>query len=114
MKTQIVTKLRKYRLLFVILAFFYSIALTLYLTTGSPFYLMNFIIIGSCMGLGVGLWPVFQRKKKHIARLISQISVGGYMFFGLGCGLIYILFGNIKSENMQIEGSFLWVRQEQE
>ena len=109
MKTQIVSKLRKFKLLFFILTFFYSIAVILYLTTGSQFYLMNFFFIGSCVGLGVGLWPVFQRKKKYIARLISQISVGGYMFFGLGCGLIYILFGHITPENMQIEGFLLWL-----
>lgn len=109
MKTQIVSKFRKFKLLIFILTFFYSIAVSLYLTTGSQFYLMNFFIIGSCVGLGVGLWPVFQRKKKYIARLISQISVGGYMFFGLGCGLIYILFGHMTPENMQIEGFLLWL-----
>ena len=75
--------MRRFYLLIAVLAFFYSLAVILRLTTGSTFYLMNFIIIGSCVGLGMGLWPVFPNKKKYIARLISQITVGGYMFFGL-------------------------------
>jgi len=99
--------MRRFYLLFVILAFFYGLAVTLWLTTGSIFYLMNFIIIGSCVGLGMGLWPVFPKKKKHIARLISQVTVGGYLFFGLGFGLIYLLFGYIQPENMQMEGFWL-------
>lgn len=101
--------MRKYLMLIVILLFFYSLAVILRITTGSVFYLMNFIIIGSCIGLGVGLWPVFKRKKKYIARLISQLTVGGYMFFGLGCGLIYIFFGHMTPEDMQLEGFFLWL-----
>ena len=31
------------------------------------------------------------------------------MFFGLGFGLIYILFGYIKPENMQFEGFWFWI-----
>jgi ferredoxin-type protein NapH len=100
---------KKYSLLFVILAFFYSLAVILGLTTRSTFYLINFIIIGSCVGLGMGLWPVFPRGKKRIARLISQVTVGGYLFFGLGFGLIYLLFGYIQPENMQLEGFWLWL-----
>ena len=99
--------MRKFYLLFVTLVFFYSLAVILWQTTGYIFYLMNFIIIGSCVGLGVGLWPILPRKKKYISRLISQITVGGYMFFGLGCGLIYLFFGYILPENMQMEGFWL-------
>jgi ferredoxin-type protein NapH len=100
-------KMRKFILLIVILLFFYSLAVILWKATGEVFYLMNFIIIGSCIGLGMGLWPIFPRKKKYISRLISQITVGGYMFFGLGCGLIYIVFGHIVPENMQLEGFWM-------
>jgi len=99
--------MRKYSLLLVVLAFFYSLALILWQTTGTIFYLMNFIIIGSCVGLGMGLWPLFQRKKRYMARLISQFSVGGYMFFGLGCGLISLFLGHILPENMQLEGFWM-------
>ena len=101
--------MKKYLMLTVILVTFYSLAIILRLTTGSVFYLMNFIIIGTCIGLGVGLWPVFRRNRKYIARLISQISVGGYMFLGLGCGLIYFLFGHFTPENMQLEGFSMWL-----
>ena len=71
--------MKKFSLLFVVLGFFYSLAVILRLTTGSAFCLMNFIIIGTCVGLGVGLWPVLPRSKKYIARLVSQVSVRGYM-----------------------------------
>jgi polyferredoxin len=66
------------------------------------------MIIGTSVGLGMGLWPVYSKKNKHKARKLSQALVGGYMFFGLGCGLIYILFGNIQPENMQFEGFWFW------
>lgn len=99
--------MRKYILLTVILLFFYSLAVILWQATGEIFYLMNFLIIGSCIGIGMGLWPVFPRRKKYISRLISQITVGGYMFFGLGCGFIYLVFGRIVPENMQLEGFWM-------
>lgn len=101
--------MRKFLLLFVILAFFYSLAVILWQATGSIFYLVNFTIIGSCIGLGMGLWPIFPRKKKYISRLISQIAVGGYIFFGLGCGLVYSFFGYLLPENMQLEGFWFWL-----
>lgn len=91
----------------VILGFFYTLAVVLWLTTGAIFYLINFSLIGTCLGLGMGLWPILPRRKKYIGRLISQFTVGGYLFFGLGCGLIYLLFGRIIPENLQIEGFWL-------
>ncbi|WP_051697955.1 4Fe-4S binding protein [Prevotella sp. 10(H)] len=101
--------MKKFKLLIVLLVFFYSIAVILWLALDEIFYLYNFIIIGTSVGLGVGLWPVFSKKNKYIARLISQFLVGGYMFFGLGCGFIYIIFGHIMPENMQIEGFWFWL-----
>lgn len=47
--------MRKYSLLLVVLTFFYSLALILWQITGTVFYLINFIIIRSCIGLGMGL-----------------------------------------------------------
>lgn len=35
---------------------------------------------------------------------MSQIFVGGYIFVGLGMGLMCIGFGRIRPENMQLEG----------
>ena len=91
------------------LGIFYSIAILLWLITDSIFYLVNFAIIGTALGLGIGLWPVLSRKNKHIARKMSQVLVGGYMFFGIGLGLIFVLFGRISPENMQVEGFWFWI-----
>ncbi|MEW5815042.1 MAG: 4Fe-4S binding protein [Spirochaetota bacterium] len=92
-----------------ILAFFTTIAIVLGKTTGSLFYLMNFLIIGTCIALGMGLWPILPLNRKGVAHKVSQILVGGYMFFGLGFGLVYLAFGFIMPENMQIEGFWLWL-----
>ncbi len=88
---------------------FYTIAIVLFLVLGSLFYLINFTIIGTSVALGMGLWPVFSKKKRHKARKLSQALVGGYMFFGLGCGLIYIFFGFFEPENMQFEGFWFFL-----
>ena len=101
--------MKKFTLLIVILVFFYTLAVILWQVLDEIFYLYNFIIIGTSVGLGVGLWPVFPRKQKYIARLVSQFLVGGYMFLGLGCGLIYLIFGHIMPENMQLEGFWFWL-----
>ena len=101
--------MKKYSFLLIILGFFYTLAIVLWLSLNEIFYLYNFIIIGTCLGVGVGLWPVLPKHKKHIARMISQIAVGGYMFFGLGCGFIYLMFNRIMPENMQIEGFWFWL-----
>jgi len=101
--------LKDFSLLFIMIGAFYTIAILLWILTGSIFYLINFIIIGTSIGLGMGLWPVLSKKKKDKARKLSQALVGGYLFFGLGLGLIYIFFGTLSPENMQIEGFFFWL-----
>lgn len=93
-----------FKFLIMILGIFYSIAVSFWLIFDTIFYLLNFFLIGTSLGLGVGLMPVLQKKNKTFARKMSQILVGGYIFFGLGTGLIYIGFGKIVPENMQIEG----------
>ncbi len=100
---------KKYSLLLYILTVFFTVAITLWLVLDNIFYLINFSIIGTSIGLGFGLWPVFRKSKKHIARKISQVLVGGYMFFGLGFGLIYLIWGYIEPENMQLEGFWFWL-----
>lgn len=102
-------ELKDFKSLGSMLGIFYSIAISLWLITGSIFYLVNFAIIGTALGLGIGLWPVLSRKNKHIARKMSQVLVGGYMFFGIGLGLIFFLFGRISPENMQLEGFWFWI-----
>ncbi|MCG3260286.1 MAG: 4Fe-4S binding protein, partial [Candidatus Heimdallarchaeota archaeon] len=100
---------KRYSLLLYILTVFFTVAITLWLVLDNIFYLINFSIIGTSIGLGFGLWPVFRKSKKHIARKISQVLVGGYMFFGLGFGLIYLVWGFIQPENMQFEGFWFWL-----
>lgn len=88
---------------------FYVIAIALWLAFDAIFYLVNFTIIGTSLALGMGLWPVLSRKNKHKSRKLSQALVGGYMFFGLGCGLIYMFFGIIQPENMQFEAFWFYL-----
>ena len=85
------------------------LAVGMWQATGVIFYLYNFSIIGISLVLGMGLWPLLPKQHKHWARRLSQVLVGGYLFFGLGMGLIYIAFGVIHPENMQIEGLWFWL-----
>ena len=101
--------MKRFTPLIVIITFFYLLAVLMWLALDEIFYLYNFLIIGTSVGLGIGLWPVFPKNRKHIARLISQLLVGGYMFYGLGCGFIYLVFGYMMPENMQIEGFWFWL-----
>lgn len=108
-KTEKKEEKRDFKPLLMILGIFYTLAIVLGLFIGIFFYFVNFIIIGTALGLGVGLYPIFSKKNKHKARKLSQALVGGYMFIGLGFGLIYILFGYLQPENMQIEGFWFWL-----
>lgn len=77
-------ELKSLKPLILLLAIFYSIAIILWLTLDVFFYFVNFVIIGTCIGLGIGLWPLFSKRKKYKARQLSQALIGGYLFFGLG------------------------------
>ena len=79
-----------------ILLVFEAIAVTLWLTKGNLFYLINFTYIGASIALGIFL---FIRKYRH-ARRVVQLLVGLYM-------LVYL--GLICSENMQIEGFWYYL-----
>jgi ferredoxin-type protein NapH len=100
---------KKIRLMFFIMLVFYGLAIIMWRVTGTIFFLLNFGFIGTALGLGLGLFPILPKGKKHIARKLSQLLVGGYLFFGLGFGLVYIMFGAIVPENMQIEGFWFWL-----
>ena len=103
-------KFKDFKDLILITGAFYIIAIVLWLVLGVLFYLVNFIIIGTAIGLGIGTIPLFSKKKRDNARKISQILMGLYMVFGLGFGLIYIFgFGYIQPENMQFEGFWFWL-----
>jgi ferredoxin-type protein NapH len=96
--------MKRFTSMFLIMAIFYGLAIVMWRFTHGIFFLINFGFIGTAVSLGIGLFPVLPKNKKHIARKISQILVGGYLVFGLGLGLIFIIFGVIVPENMQIEG----------
>ncbi len=102
-------RLSDFKLMFVMLGVFAAVAVGFWRAFGNIFYLYNFGIIGVSVGLGMGLWPLLDRKNKPWARRLSQVLVGGYMFFGLGLGLIYLGFGAVMPENMQIEGFWFMV-----
>ena len=96
--------------LILITGMFYTLAIVLWLVLDIFFYLVNFVVIGTALGLGIGSAPLFSKKKRDNSRKISQILMGGYMFFGLGFGLIYIFgFGYIQPENMQFEGFWFYL-----
>jgi polyferredoxin len=96
--------MKKYTLMVLSLVLFYLIAVGFWLLFHEVFYLYNFIIIGTSIGVGLGLWPLLPKNKKHIARKLCQALVGGYMFLGLGLGFVSLGDGVIRPENMQIEG----------
>ena len=75
---------------------FETIAVTLWLATGTIFYLLNFSYIGSCIALGLVLYT----KKFPYARQIVQFAVGLYM-------LVYL--GILSRENMQLEGFWYYL-----
>ena len=84
--------------LYAILAFtmFIAIGLTLWLTMGHIFFLLNFTYIGAFVSLGLYL----MLNKKRYARNVSQIGVGLYML---------VLLGAVSGENMQIEGFWFYL-----
>jgi ferredoxin-type protein NapH len=98
-----------FRLMFLMMAVFTAVGIGFWQAFDEPFYLINFAIIGLSIALGMGLWPLLPKDKKPWARRLSQVLVGGYLFFGLGFGLIFMTFGAIVPENMQIEGFWFMV-----
>ncbi|MGB7510866.1 MAG: 4Fe-4S dicluster domain-containing protein [Pelodictyon phaeoclathratiforme] len=102
-------KLAEFKFMFLMMAVFTTVAIGFWQAFDQPFYLINFAIIGLSISLGMGLWPLLPKEKKPWARRLSQVLVGGYLFFGLGCGLIYLSFGVIVPENMEIEGFWFMV-----
>lgn len=88
--------MKKYKSAIILFAAFELLAVSLWLATGSLFFLLNFTYIGSCIGVGMAL----SAAGKKYAREFVQFGVGLYMFVFLG--LIY-------RENMQIEGFWYYL-----
>lgn len=75
---------------------FEIIAVSLFISTGKIFYLLNFTYIGTCVAVGISMMA----HKKKYARNFVQIGVGVYM-------LVYL--GIICRENMQLEGFWYYL-----
>ena len=101
-------QLKDWKFFIIMITTFYSLAIILAIVMNTIFYLFNFMIIGTALSCGIGLWPVVSKKNKRKARMISQFLVGSYMFFGLGLGLIYLVWGYLEPENMQFAGFWFY------
>ncbi|MBR4081787.1 MAG: 4Fe-4S dicluster domain-containing protein [Clostridia bacterium] len=88
--------MKKYIPSIAILALFFAVGVTLWLTKGNLFYLYNFGYIGSSIALGVFLFA----KKYKYARRVVQLLVGLYML---------VFLGLFHRENMQIEGFWYYL-----
>ena len=88
--------MKKYKSSIILFAVFEAIAVLLWLTTGSLFYLLNFSYIGCTLGIGLALLAA---GWKH-AREFVQFCVGSYML---------VFLGLICKENMQIEGFWYYL-----
>ena len=75
---------------------FEAMAITLWLTLDTIFYLVNFSYIGACLALGL----YFYSRKWKYARNVVQFAIGLYM-------LVYL--GLLSQENMQIEGFWYYL-----
>lgn len=83
--------MKKYRTAIILFLVFEAIAVSLWLTTGNLFYLLNFSYIGTAIGLGGALMAGGWKY----GRELTQFMVGSYML---------VFLGLICRENMQIEG----------
>lgn len=80
----------------IIFFLFLAAALFLFSWTANPFYLFNFLYIGSLVSAGIYLMGA---EFQH-GRLLVQLGVGIYM-------LLYL--GILRAENMQIEGFWYYI-----
>ena len=72
--------LRRYVPSMLLFLLFEAVAVTLWLTKGNLFYLLNFSYIGACLGLGTALFTAGKRCVRHFV----QLAVGCYMLLYLG------------------------------
>lgn len=88
--------INKYKIPIVLWLAFEAVALSLWLTLDTIFYLFNFTYIGTVVAIGLALHV----SGYKYARMIIQLAVGLYM-------LVYL--GVISRENMQIEGFWYYL-----
>ena len=88
--------MKKFKSAIILFAAFEVLAVSLWLATGSLFFLLNFTYIGTCIGVGMAL----SAAGKKYAREFVQFGVGLYML---------VFLGLICHENMQIEGFWYYL-----
>lgn len=88
--------MKKYKTPILLFVLFEAIAVSLWLTSGSLFYLLNFSYIGICIAVG----GILMASKWKYARKFVQFTVGSYML---------VFLGLICRENMQIEGFWYYL-----
>jgi polyferredoxin len=88
--------MKKYKTGIILFLVFEAIAVSLWLSTGSLFFLLNFTYIGTCIAVG----NVLMVKKWKYAREFVQFTVGSYML---------VFLGLICHENMQMEGFWYYL-----
>ena len=86
----------KYKTAIFLFVLFEAIAVSLWLTSGSLFFLLNFSYIGICIAIG----DVLMVSQWKYAREFVQFTVGSY---------ILVFLGLICRENMQIEGFWYYL-----
>lgn len=84
----------------ILLVVFWIIAIVLWKSTGTIFYLYNFAYIGTAVAVGIGTYGLLPKKKKLWGRRLAQFLVGAYML---------VFLGFIERENMQLEGFFFYL-----
>ena len=88
--------MKRYRTAFILFSVFETIAVALWLATGSLFFLLNFSYIGCSLGIGLALMATGWKY----AREFVQFCVGAYML---------VFLGLICRENMQLEGFWYYL-----
>ena len=84
----------------IMMIIFWIIAVFLWQTTSSIFYLFNFGYIGTALGVGIGVYSALPKRKKLWGRRLAQFLIGAYLL---------VFLGLIQRENMQIEGFFFYI-----
>ena len=92
--------IRQLKVPLILLIVFWVIAIIFWQLKENMFFLFNFGYIGTSIGVGLGIYQILPKKKKHWGRRLAQILVGTYML---------VFLGIIMTENMQIEGFFLYL-----
>ena len=89
-------QMKKFKVALILFLVFEAIAVSLWLTSGSLFFLLNFTYIGTCIAVG----DILMQRRWKYAREFVQFAVGSYML---------VFLGLICHENMQMEGFWYYL-----